>query len=211
MKIVIFGATGRTGQELVRQSLERGYEVVAYARNSSKIPLASPCLAKVSGELNNRASLRAAIEGSDAVFSALGPMGKPSDEELSDGISNILSVMEECGITRFVALSTTSAQDPQDIDGFRTKMRRNTIKRGRPTSYEQIVSYSQLVRDSKCDWTLVRIASILTDKPLSKQVHAGYLGRDTFRNTLPRADLAWFMLEQVDSIDYLRKAPALSS
>ena len=211
MRVVIFGATGRTGQELVHQSLERGNEVIAYARNSSKIPLESPCLVKVSGELNNRASLRAAIEGSDAVLSALGPTGKPSDEELSDGIGNILSVMEECGIARFVALSTTSAQDSQDVDGFRTRLRRDMIRRGRPTSYEQIVRYSQLIRDSSCDWTLVRIASILTDKPLSKQVHAGYLGRGSFRNTLSRADLAWFMLEQVESTEHLRKAPALSN
>ncbi|MCL1838809.1 MAG: SDR family oxidoreductase [Propionibacteriaceae bacterium] len=211
MKVVIFGATGRTGKELVRQSLERGYDVVAYARNPNQISAESPHLAKVAGELSNRESMRAAIEGSDCVLSALGPMGKPSDDELSNGISNILSVMEECGVSRFIALSTTSAQDPQDIDGFRTKLRRDMIRRGRPTSYEQIVRYSQQIRDSKCDWTLVRIASILTDKPLSKQVRAGYLGTDAFRNTMSRADLAWFMLEQVESTEHLRKAPALSN
>jgi len=211
MKVVIFGATGRTGKELVRQSLERGYDVVAYARNPNRISIESPRLAKVAGELSNRESLREAIEGSDFVLSALGPMGKPSDDELSDGIANILSVMEECGISRFVALSTTSAQDPQDVDGFRTKLRRGMIRRGRPTSYEQIVRYSQLIRDSRCDWTLVRIASILTDKPLSKQIRAGYLGRDAFRNTLSRADLAWFMLEQVESTGHVRMAPALSN
>ena len=211
MKVVIFGATGRTGRELVCQSLERGYDVVAYARDPNRIPFESPCLARVAGELNNRKSMREAIAGSDCVLSALGPVGKPGDDELSDGISNILSVMEECGISRFIALSTTSAQDPQDVDGFRTKLRRDMIRRGRPTSYEQIVKYSQLIRDSRCDWTLVRIASILTDKPLSKQVRAGYLGKDAFRNTLSRADLAWFMLEQIDSTEHLRKAPALSN
>jgi len=211
MKVVIFGATGRTGKELVSLSLERGYDVIAYARNPNRISIENPCLTRVAGELSNRKPLKKAIEGSDCVLSALGPMGKPGDDELSDGISNILSVMEECGISRFIALSTTSAQDPQDVDGFRTKLRRDMIRRGRPTSYEQIVKYSQLIRDSRCDWTLVRIASILTDKPLSKQVRAGYLGKDAFRNTLSRADLAWFMLEQIDSTEHLRKAPALSN
>ena len=211
MRVVIFGATGRTGKELVSLSLERGYDVVAYARNPNRISTESPRLTKVVGELSNRGLMIEAIGGSDCVLSALGPMGKPTDDELSDGIANILSAMEECSISRFVALSTTSAQDPQDVDGFRTKLRRDMIRRGRPTSYEQIVRYSQLIRDSSRDWTLVRIASILTDKPLSKQVRAGYLGRDSFRNTLSRADLAWFMLEQVESTEHLRKAPALSN
>jgi len=211
VKVVIFGATGRTGQELVFQALDRGFGVVAYARNPDKIPQEHPHLTKVAGKLDNGEALKTAIEGSDCVLSALGPTGKPSDEELSDGIAHILSVMEEVGIARFIVLSTTTAQDPHDVDSFRSKLRRDMIKRGRPTSYKQIVKYSQLIRDSRCDWTLVRIASILTDKPLSKRVRAGYLGRDVFRSVLARADLAWFMLEQVESTEHLRKAPALSN
>jgi putative NADH-flavin reductase len=119
--------------------------------------------------------------------------------------------MEECGVKRFIVLSTTSAQDLLDRDGFRFKMRRDMIKRGRPTTYEQIVKYSQLVRDSNSDWTLVRIASLLTNKPLSKHVRAGYLGKDALGSKLSRADLAWFMLEQIDSTEYIRKAPAVSN
>jgi len=211
MKVAIFGATGRTGQELVTQALERGYDVVAYARDSSRLALESPRLAKISGTLDNREAIKTVLEGSDCVLSALGPIGKPSDEELCGGIANILSVMDECGISRFVVLSTTSAQDPLDKESFRTKLRRDMIRRGRPTSYEQIRNYSQLIRDSNSDWTLVRIASILTDKPLSKHVCAGYLGKEAFRNTLSRADLAWFMLEQASSSEYSHKAPALSN
>ena len=211
MNVTIFGATGRTGQELVAQALDREYDVVAYVRNTQKLIINSPRLTIASGELHNREAIQLAIAQSNCVLSALGPMGKQGDEELCDGIANILSAAEEVGIPRIIILSTTSAQDPADKDGFRTRMRRDMIRRGRPTSYEQIVKYSQLVRDSKCDWTLVRIASILTNEPLSKQVRAGYLGVDTFRSKLSRANLAWFMLEQIGSKEYLRKAPALSN
>lgn len=210
MKVAIFGAAGRTGQELVHQALERGFDVVAYARDSQKIAINSPLLVKISGGLDNRGAIRTVIEGSDCVLSALGPIGQPSDEELSDGIANILSVMEECGVRRLIALSTTSAQDPQDEDSFRTKLRRDMIRKGRPTSYEQIVAYSQLIRNSDTDWTLVRIASILTNSALSKQVCAGYMGKTRFHSKLSRANLAWFMLEQLHSMEYVRKAPALS-
>jgi len=211
MRVTIFGATGRTGQELICQALDRGYEVVAYVRDSRRVTAENPRLTVVQGELNNREALASAIKGSDCVLSALGPMGKPSDTELSDGIANILSVMEECGVARVIVLSTTSAQDPQDIDSASAKRRRDMIKRGRPTSYEQIVLYSQLVRDSASDWTLVRIASLLTNKPLSKKVTAGLVGKVDFRLKLSRADLAWFMLEQLENPEYLREAPALSN
>jgi len=193
------------------QALERGYDVVVYVRDSSKITIDNPRLTIVQGELDDEKALVTTIGGSDCVLSALGPMGKPGDEELSDGISNILSAMEKCSVTRFVALSTTSAQDPHDIESFRTKLRRDMIKRGRSTSYKQIRNFSQLIRDSNSEWTLVRIASVLTDKPLSKHICAGYLGKNSFSYTLSRADLAWFMLEQITSTEHLRKAPALSS
>jgi len=211
MRVTVFGATGRTGKELVSQALARGYQVVAYVRNPQKMGLENPQLTIVQGELSDLETIQAAIAGSNCVLSALGPAGDPGDEELSDGVKNILSAMEEAGIKRLIILSTTSAQDPADKESLRTKMRRGMIKRGRPVSYEQIVRYSQLVRDSDLDWTLVRIASILTNKSLSKQISAGYLGIGTFRNILSRADLAWFMLEQAESQEFLRKAPAVSN
>lgn len=211
MKITVFGATGRTGREVVRLALDRGYKVVAFVRDSRKVTIENSQLEVVQGELSDKETLRTALKGVDCVISALGPAGKPSDEELSIGIANILSVMEEYGVKRFIALSTTSNQDPLDQDGFRFRMRRNMIRRGRPLTYEQIVKYSQLVRDSNTDWTLIRIASLLTDKPLSKHVRAGYLGKDKLGAKLSRTDLAWFMLEQVNGTDYIRKAPAVSN
>jgi len=211
MKATVFGATGRTGREIVHQALERDIDVIAFVRNPQKLDIENPRLQVIQGELSNQKSLVTAIEGSNCVLSALGPAGRPSDSELSDGIANILSSMKECGVKRFIALSTTSAQDPLDQDSFRFKMRRDMIRRGRPTSYEQIVKYSQMIRDSSSDWTLVRIASLLTDKPATKQVHAGYLGDDSLGLKLSRVDLAWFMLEQIDITEYRRRAPAVSN
>lgn len=84
------------------------------------------------------------------------------------------------------------------------------IRLSRPTTFEQIVKYSQLVRDSDTDWTLVRIASLLTNASLSKHVHTGYLGRNKLKGKLSRANLAWYMLEQIKRTKDIRKAPAIS-
>ncbi|HLQ39725.1 MAG TPA: NAD(P)H-binding protein [Tetragenococcus sp.] len=212
MQITVFGATGKTGRELVRLALEAGYDVVAFVRDLQKVDNKSAHLEVIQGELNDRAAVKSAIAGSHCVLSALGPTGKKKgDQQLSGGIATILSVLEESNIKRLIVLSTTSAQDPLDEDGLRFKLRRAMIRAGRPTTYEQIVQYSQLVRDSDTDWTLVRIASILTKDPLSKQIRTGYLGRDDLGPKLSRTDLAWFMLEQINSTEYIRKAPAVSN
>lgn len=160
--------------------------------------------------------VKQAISGSQAVVSALGPTGKPeSDRQISLGIANILTALKEFGIKRFVALSTTSAQDALDIDSTKFKLRRTMIRKGN----ESIVKYTELVRQSDCDWTLLRIASLLTDKPLNKKracwvfvksVHVGYLGKDKLQFKLSRANLAWYMLEQLNSTEFVRQAPAIS-
>lgn len=90
--------------------------------------------------------VKQAVSGSQAVVSALGPTGKPeSDQQISLGIANILTTLKEFGIKRFVALSTTSAQDALDqdaldIDSTKFKLRRTMIRKGSPSSYESILN-----------------------------------------------------------------------
>src|SRR5699024_4192574 len=101
--------------------------------------------------------------------------------------------------------------DPYDIDSIKFRLRRTMIRKGSPSSYEAIVEYTELVRQSECDWTLLRIASLLTNASLTRNVQVGYLGRDKFKAKLSRANLAWFMLEQIDSTEFIRQAPAISN
>ncbi|WP_439818963.1 NAD(P)-dependent oxidoreductase [Weissella paramesenteroides] len=211
MQITVFGASGKTGRQVVQQALNRGYQVVAYVREAAKLTLTDSNLKVIEGQLDDLNMVKQAISGSQAVVSALGPTGKPeSDQQISLGIANILTALEELGIKRFVALSTTSAQDALDIDSTKFKLRRTMIRKGSPSSYESIVKYTELVRQSDCDWTLLRIASLLTNKPLNKSVHVGYLGKDKLQSKLSRANLAWYMLEQLDSTEFVHQAPAIS-
>lgn len=72
MKLVIFGATGGTGRALVEQALKQGHVVTAFARNPAKVLSASGNLKVVKGDILNFESVETAIEGQDAVLSALG-------------------------------------------------------------------------------------------------------------------------------------------
>jgi hypothetical protein len=84
------------------------------------------------------------------------------------------------------------------------------IKRMAPGAYAEIVRITEAVRASRLDWTLVR-GPLLNEKPQTKSVHVGYLGQGTVKTAISRADLAWFMLEQLKKHDHVRKAPAVSN
>lgn len=210
MKIAVFGSTGKTGREVVRQAIDRGYTVTAYARNPQKLDITHSNLTVVSGGLSDRDAIKTALQGADCVISALGPYFSVRDTALSHGVSNILSAMKESGVSRIIQLSTISSPDPNDGKDFRAKMLVGMVKRSYPGSYAEIVRIGQMIRDSDMDWTLVRIA-LLNDKPLSKKLRVGYMGQKIVRTNVSREDLAWFMLEQAESAEHSRKAPAISN
>ena len=210
MKITVFGSTGKTGREVVRQALDREYIVTAYARNPQKLDMTHPNLSVVSGELSDKDAIKSAIQGADCVISALGPYFSVSDTVLSDGVINILSTMEECDVNRIIQLSTISSPDPNDGKDFRAKLLVGMVKRSYYGSYAEIVRIGRMVRNSNLDWTLVRI-TLLNNRPLSKELRVSYPGQKIVRSTVSRADLAWFMLEQVESAEHSRKAPAISN
>jgi putative NADH-flavin reductase len=72
MKLLVFGATGGTGKELVRQALQQGHVVTAFARDPGKIQLAPDELRVVRGDILEPESIETAVAGQDAVLSALG-------------------------------------------------------------------------------------------------------------------------------------------
>jgi putative NADH-flavin reductase len=74
-KIAVFGATGETGKQIVEQALQAEYEVVAYARNPSKLNVSNEHLTVIQGELSDVALVETALRGTSAVLSTLGPRG----------------------------------------------------------------------------------------------------------------------------------------
>jgi putative NADH-flavin reductase len=210
MKITVFGSTGKAGQAVSHQALDRGYAVTAYARNPDKIRFKHEALSVIQGELSNLGQLEEAITGADCVISLLGPSGNVQDAALSDGVKNIIAIMEKAGVKRLIQISTPSVAASNDGRDFRFGLMVALVKRMTPGAYKEIVRIGEEVRASKLDWTLVRV-SLLNENPQTKNVRVGYLGQRIVKTALSRADLAWFMLEQAQSNGYLRKAPAISN
>src|SRR5689334_5722659 len=72
MNVLVLGATGGTGRRLVEQALAQGHIVTAFARNPRKIQIEHSNLEVARGDILRPESLELAIQGQDAVLSALG-------------------------------------------------------------------------------------------------------------------------------------------
>jgi putative NADH-flavin reductase len=210
VKITVFGATGDTGKQIVEQALQVGYEVVAYARNTSKLNVSNEHLTVIQGELSDEALIETAIKGAGAILSALGPRGGSKDKPLTYGMQIIIGAMKKQGVRRLIITSTLSAKDSKDKPNLRTKAMVNFVKTTMHAAYEDIVNVAETVRASDREWTIVRLA-ILNNKPKSGKVKAGYVGTGEVGTQISRADIADFMLKQIEDTKYLREAPAISN
>jgi putative NADH-flavin reductase len=210
MKIAIFGATGETGRQLVEQALAAGYQVVAYVRNPSKLNTKHENLTIVQGELADQAIIERAVSAADAIISVLGPRGGSKGKPITRGMQNIIEAMKKQGVRRLIISSTLSAKDPNDLPDFKAKALVNLVKLTMHAAYEEIVSVADTVRKSDLDWTIVRLTT-LNNNPKSGKVRVGYLGKGEVGLRISRADLAEFMLKQVQDTKYLRQAPVISN
>jgi putative NADH-flavin reductase len=103
MKIVIFGASGKTGTLLIELALAKSYQVVAYARRAGSVAQQNPNLKIIIGELNEKDKLKEAIMGADACISVLGGNSLYIHAtEIVSGIDQIVSIMEQQKVGRII-------------------------------------------------------------------------------------------------------------
>jgi len=212
MKLTIFGASGATGRLLIEQALATGNEVVAYARNPARVSTSQAGLTVVRGELSDLAALGRIIHGADAVISLLRPRQGEDlrSQPLAHGVQAILASMQTSEVRRLVISSTPSAADPNDLPDLQFKLLVAIIRTTMRPAYEEIVTIARAVQASQLDWTIVRV-SMLNNQPRTGKIRTGYLGRQQVGTRLARADLARFMLGQVQDRTWLRQAPAISN
>src|SRR5688572_10532162 len=154
MNILIFGASGATGNQLVKQAIEKGHYVTAFVRPQSKFEINDGRLRVIRGDLHNVRQLTAAMEGQDAVLSALGATSPfRYDQSLIDGFKTIIGCMKSCGVNRFVYMSFMGVRDSRSQAGFVVKylapLMLATEIRGHETREQMIV-------ESNLSWTIVR-------------------------------------------------------
>jgi putative NADH-flavin reductase len=208
MKLLIFGATGGTGRELVRQALEQGHLVTAFVRDTSKYGIGDNSLRIVKGDIIDYESVINAVKGQDIVISALGVNLMGKNTILSSGTKNIINAMEEHDVRRFICVTSLGVGNSKGQLGWRYNfILKPFILRNIFADKER---QEKFIKDSLLDWIIVRPAQ-LTNGPLTGKYHT-WTGKPTgeMENKISRADVAHFILTQLVDDTYLRDSPALS-
>jgi len=212
VKLMISGVTGAAGRKLIERAHAERNEVTAFARNPSKLTLRHEHLTIAQGELHDLANIERAVNGADAVISLLGPRPRQDSKSkpLTQGTRNIIAAMKKLGVRRLIVASMPSASAPNDLPDLKFKILVSMIKTTMRSAYEEIVNVAQVVRDSDLDWTIVRV-SALNNNPKSGKVRVGYLGTGEVGVQLSRADLAGFILDELQNGKYVGQMPCVSN
>lgn len=209
MNLLIVGATGGTGRELVAQALERGHRVTALVRHS-RWRLEHPQLTQVRGDLLDPVSLDAAVRGQDAVLSALGhKRWLYPTRILSTGTRNLIAAMEGHGVRRLVCETALGIADAWWRMGlYYTLFVRPVIL---PFYFWDKTRQEGIVRASDLDWTLVRPGALTNGPRRGRYRHGPRVGHWLWTVRISRADVAAFMLDQLEDATYVRRAVGVAN
>ena len=208
MNIIIFGASGGTGREVVKQALEAGHMVTAFVRTPSKINMQHPNLRVVQGDVMDAPAIDQAVTGQDAVISTLGPTRPPVPRMMETAARNIIAAMNKHGLRRLIATTGAGVRQPEDqpklvdtLIGVLLSLMAGEVVRD---SAEGV----RLIQSSDLDWTIARFPRLMNG-PHTGKYRSGYVSKES-STQLSRADAADFVLKELTENDWLRKLPLVS-
>jgi len=208
-RILIVGATGGTGRELVTQALERGYAVTALVRDPSRLRVDHPQLTVIQGDVLDERCVDTAMRGQEAVLSALGHRRYFSSARiLSEGTRNILRTMETHVVPRLVCETSLGIGDSAGRMGLYYTF--FVIPVILPLYFWDKARQERLIAASNVEWVIVRPGALTNGGRRGRSRHGRHVGNFLWTVRVSRADVADFMLNQLASDTYLRTAPGVS-
>lgn len=208
MNLLILGATGGVGQELVRQLLDHGHVVTVFVRSPERLAAFAGRLNAVVGDLLNPGELSRVLAGQDAVLSGFGPRLplRREDHDLLERFARSLScAMSASTCQRAVIVSTAFL--------FKDVLFPPAYLFGRlffPSIVKDAAIMEEIVQGSQLDWTLVRPPQ-LTDKPASSKYRQREAHLPLFGFNISRADTAHSMIEIAERHTYSRKIVGIAN
>jgi putative NADH-flavin reductase len=207
MKLIIFGASGRTGHQLVRHALDAGHKVTGFVRDPSKMSISHPDLNLICGKITDADFVNQSLNGHEVVFSALGAASPfKFDQDVIDGFSNIIKGMKSNEIQRLIYESFAGVSESRNSTGF---IIRNVAPILLKTEIQGHELREQMIRDSSLQWTIVRPVTLTNSTKEKKYRFGERINGNGFANTISRSDVAQFMLQQIDDKNFVQRAPMI--
>ncbi|OSZ79774.1 hypothetical protein CAP36_00475 [Chitinophagaceae bacterium IBVUCB2] len=217
MRILILGATGRTGKHILEQTLHKGYIVHVLVRDRSKIHLVHNQLHIFEGSPADITAIEKAMKDCEAVLSALN-ISRTSDfpwaglrtpkDFLSDTMNKIIAVCNKLGCKRIIVTTAWGVNESKkEIPGwFRWFIENSNIK----YPYRDHGLLEELLKASSLDWTIIRPAGLINSSK-EKKVKVSFNGLPKPGLTISRRNVARFMVAALEEHAYIKELPTIST
>jgi putative NADH-flavin reductase len=201
MNLVIFGASGGTGREAVRQALALGHNVTAVVRNPQNFSEQSPNLTILTGDVTRSEQIQPALAGQSAVIISLGGRKDTVENVCTVGTQHILSAMQATQIRRVLVVTSMGVGDSKSQVPFAFRVIMNTFLK---KAFEDKETQEEAVRASNLDWTIVRPSGLVDGA-----VTGTYLAGERIapkQGRIARADVAHYILANLENSETFGKA-----
>jgi putative NADH-flavin reductase len=213
MKVIIFGATGFSGQAILADSIKQGHEVTILVRDASKIPIKHQNLTIVEGNVLNPQTVASVLHHQEAVIQCLGVSGKGDGKPttfISDATKIIVDEMQNQKIKRLIAMSNVGAGNSIAFQPwFFTKIILPYFMKWLKVIIEDKNRMEPIIMNSNLDWTIVRCPNIV-DKPAKGRCNATLDGKG-LKLSITLSDLSKFMVDQLKQTSFIKQALSVSN
>lgn len=208
VRILIIGASKGIGLETTRQALDAGHEVRALARSAVEIAISNSSLEKIPGDALKSEDVEAALVGVDVVIQTLGvglgDLFRPV-HLFSDATRVLIEAMTSHGVKRLICVTGFGAGDSRASISCLQRLPFQIVL-GR--AYDDKSLQEKLIKESDLDWTIAR-PGVLTSGPRTGRYRILAESTEWRNGKISRADVADFLVRQIDDQTYIRKTPVL--
>lgn len=206
-RVLILGATGGTGRHLILQAIAAGHDVTALVRDPRRLPAGIERARVVTGDATDAAAVREAMRGQDAVISALGVGNSlKSNGLITKAAPAVVEAMSLAGVRRLVWTSAYGVGETYRDVPLIPRIMIGVLLRD---LYADKTAGEAAIRSSQLDWTLVH-PSTLSNRPAKGRCRSGERLKLGGLPTIARADVATFLVTQLDDRTYSRKNVLIS-
>lgn len=214
-RLLLFGATGRTGKLVVQYALDKGFAVTALVRNPGKLTVQSDRLTIVKGSPTNIDDVRQAMKDCDYVVNVLSALSEKESmsfkkivppHTLEKSICNAIACMNEYSIPRILSLSSIGVGDSYPYAPWYMKLfiRISNFR----IVFADHNKQEQLLQASKLNWTILRPVGLTNNEASGNLVVSYNKTPKPFK--MSRKGLAKFIVDNLDRTEFIHKAPILS-
>lgn len=210
MQITILGATGQVGKAILREALHQGYQVKVLVRTPEKLGDLTDKVTVIKGDLLDSQSIDNAIQGSKVVVNAAGGVKEPDQYSKFQKIAtNLIQQMNAHDIKRLVSISGAVMNLPGEHLNIQRKVMRVFVNIAfKEMKQAQEAFLPIIISNDNIDWTFVR-AAMISNKPGTGNIAADDIQMQG--TTIRLEDLAKFMVDQINSEKWIKKAPFVAS